>query len=198
MSVLARSSGLDLSKDEIFEILRNKRRRYLLHYLQTYDAPVEIGDLAMRIAAWEYDEPVDAVTADERKRVYTTLQQTHLPKMAEASIVEYDPDRGLVDRTEHTDELTVYLEIVDRNELPWREYYLALGAVTLGLTAALWAGVPGLTAVPDLAWLALTGVVLTLSAVVHVSIERGRRLGGDDLPDELRADGGRDDHPPAD
>jgi len=197
MSVVRRSSGLDLPKDEIFEILRNKRRRYLLHYLKTYEAPVEIGDLATRIAAWECNEPVDAVTSDERKRVYTTLQQTHLPKMHEARIVEYDPDRGLVDRTEHTDELNVYLEIVDRNELPWREYYLALGAVILGLTAALWAEIPVLTGLSNLTWMAIAGVVLTLSAVVHVYVGRGRRLGGDDLPDDIGGSG-PDDRPPAD
>ncbi len=198
MSVVRRSSGLDLSKDEVFEILRNKRRRYLLHYLKTYDAPVEIGDLATRIAAWECNEPIDAVTSDERKRVYTTLQQTHLPKMDEARIVEYDSDRGLVDRTEHTDDLNVYLEIVDRNELPWREYYLALGAVMLGLTAALWADVPVLAGLSDLAWMALAGGVLTVSAVVHIYMQRGRRLGSDDLPDDLGSENSLDDRPPAD
>jgi hypothetical protein len=198
MSAVRRSGGLDLSKNEIFGILRNERRRYLLHYLKTYDAPVEIGDLATRIAAWEYDEPVEAVTSEERKRVYTTLQQTHLPKMHEAEIVEYDRDRGLVDRTEHTDDLNVYLEIVDRNEFPWREYYLAFGAVMLGLTAALWAEVPLLTDVSTLAWMALSAGVLVVSAALHVYVERGMQLGDEDLPDDLRSDDDRDGQPPAD
>jgi hypothetical protein len=198
VSVLRRSSGLDLPKSEVFEILRNERRRYLLHYLKTYDAPVELGDLATRIAAWEHDEPVEAVTSDERKRVYTTLQQTHLPKLDEAQIVEYDRDRGLVDRTEHTDELNVYLEIVDRNEFPWREYYLALGAVTLGLVTALWVDIAPLTALPDLAWMALSAGTLFGSATLHVYTERGMRLGGEDLPEDLRGGDGPDDRPPAD
>ncbi len=198
MSLLRRSGRVDLTKTEIFDLLRNERRRYLLHYLKTYEAPVEIGDLATRIAAWEHDEPVEAVTSKQRKRVYTTLQQTHLPKMDEARIVDYDHDRGLVDRTEYTDDLNVYLEIVDRNEVPWREYYLGLGAVYLGLVAALWADIAPLTVVSDLGWMAIASVVLVVSAAAHVYLERGMRLGHDDLPEDLGNDDGPGDGPPAD
>ncbi|PSQ15965.1 hypothetical protein BRD00_13215 [Halobacteriales archaeon QS_8_69_26] len=185
-TVEARTGGFDrLSKSDIFDLLRNKRRRYLLHYLMSHDTPVELGDLATRIAAWENDTPIDSVSSQQRKRVYTTLQQTHLPRMDEANIVEYDADRGVVQRTEHTDKLNVYLEIVPRNEFPWREYYLALGAVCCGVVAALWAEVFPLTMLSNLGWLAIVSVVLTGSAAAHVYYERTNRLGAEELPPEL-------------
>jgi hypothetical protein len=175
----------DLSKSDIFDVLRNERRRYLLHYLQSHDAPVELGELATQIAAWEYDTAVEAVTSDQRKCVYTTLQQSHLPKMDAAEIVDYDANRGTIHRTEHTDKLNVYLEIVPTNEFPWREYYLALGAVFSAVAAALWIDVAPLTAVSDGAWIGLMAVVLTLSAALNVYYERSMRLGADELPPGL-------------
>jgi hypothetical protein len=175
----------DLTKSDVFDLLRNERRRYLLHYLLTRESPVELGELAERIAAWEYDTTVERVTSDQRKCVYTTLQQSHLPKMDAAEIVDYDADRGTIHRTEHTDKLNVYLEIVPTDEFPWREYYLALGAVFSAVAAALWVDVAPLTAVPDAAWIAVMAVVLTVSSAINVYNERSMRLGADELPPGL-------------
>lgn len=175
----------DLSKSDVFDLLRNERRRYLLHYLMTHESPVELGDLATLIAAWENDTPVDAVSSQQRKRVYTTLQQTHLPRMDEAEIVEFDSNRGVVSRTEHTDKLNVYLEVVPGNEFPWREYYLALGAVCCGVVAALWVGVYPLTLVSNLGWLAIVATLLTVSAAAHIYHERTNRLGASEIPPGL-------------
>jgi len=175
----------EMSKSEIFDVLRNKRRRYLLHYMKAAEGDVELGDLATRIAAWEYGEAVSEVTSAQRKRVYTTLQQTHLPKMDEAEIVEFDSDRGIVRRTKYTDQLSVYLEIVPRDEFPWREYYLGLGFVSMALVVALAAGIYPLTAVSATAWAGVIAVVLTVSALAHVYYERSMRLGADELPPEL-------------
>ena len=175
----------ELSKNEIFDILRNERRRYLLHYLLSSETPVELGKLATLIAAWEYDTSVKDVTSTQRKRVYTTLQQTHLPKMDRAEIVDYDSNRGLVRQTEHTDKVNVYLEIGPQHEFPWREYYLALGAVCCGVVAALWVGVYPLTLLSNLGWLAVVAIILTVSAVAHIYHERTNRLGASEIPPAL-------------
>lgn len=166
----------DLTKGEIFDVLRNQRRRYVLQYLKRMDDPVELGDLATQVAAWEYDTTVDEVSSEQRKRVYTTLQQTHLDKMAEAGIVEYDADRGVIRSTDQTADLSIYLEIVPGREFPWQEYYLSLGAVSTALVTALWFDVYPLTMVSDLGWATLIALVLSLSAVYHVYRQRGMRL----------------------
>lgn len=164
-SVAETTNGL--SKGEIFDVLQNERRRYVLQYLRRHGGPVDLGDLATQVAAWEYDVPTDQISGTQRKRVYTTLQQTHLPRLHEAGIVDYDRDVGIIETTKHTEDLTVYLEIVPGSEFPWREYYLSLGAVSLAIVVILWVGVYPFTVLPDLVWATLIAVVLTISAGYH-------------------------------
>lgn len=177
-----------LSKSEIFDILRNQRRRFVLQYLKLVDGPIELGEMATQVAAWEYTTDPDEVSPAQRKRVYTTLQQTHLPRMDEGGILDYDADEGLIRATENTETLSVYLEIVPANEFAWREFYLAVGAVSCGLVAALAGDVYPLTTLSDLAWAGVIAATVTLSAVGHIYHERNMRLGGGEVPPELEFD----------
>jgi hypothetical protein len=178
----------ELTKGEIFDVLRNQRRRFVLQYLKYADGPVELGDLATQVAAWEYETTTDEVSSEQRKRVYTTLQQTHLEKMHDAGIVAYDADAGLISATDQTDDLNVYLEIVPGREFAWREYYLALGGVSCALVAVLYFEVFPFTAVADVVWAGVIAGVLTLSAVIHIYRERDMRLGSAEQPPEFRAE----------
>lgn len=183
------SGSTELTKGEIFDVLRNQRRRFVLQYLKYAEGPVELGELATQVAAWEYETTTDDVSSEQRKRVYTTLQQTHLEKMDEAGIVEYDADAGLIRATEQTDDLNVYLEIVPGREFAWREFYLALGGVSCALVVAVWLGLPGpFGDVPDLLWAGLIAAVFTVSATIHIYRERDMRLGSSERPPELQAD----------
>ncbi|MDQ2049851.1 hypothetical protein RBH26_05080 [Natronolimnohabitans sp. A-GB9] len=174
-----------LPKGEIFEVLRNQRRRYVLQYLKQDGRPVELGDLAQQIAAWEYDTTPAEVTSAQRKRVYTTLQQTHLPKMDSAGILEFDADDRVIRPTDRTRDISVYLEIVPGHEFAWRELYLSLGAVSSALVAALWLDIYPLTLLSDLTWAAIIAVTVTVTAAVHVYYERNMRLGHGQQPPEL-------------
>jgi len=94
-------------KDRIFEALSNPRRREALRYLRLNggDETVLIRTLSERIAAWENGvSPVD-VTYKQRKRVYTSLYQSHLPKLHRDGFVEYDADRGTVKLTQKAEQL---------------------------------------------------------------------------------------------
>jgi len=176
----------ELSKGEIFDVLQNQRRRYVLEYLKRYDEPVELSDLAMQVAAWEYQTSVEEVTNDQKKRVYTTLQQTHLCKMEEAGIVEYDTETNTVARTPYTEELTVYLEIVPGSEFPWREFYLSLGSISCAIVAALWTGLFPLTLLTPLEWATVIAATFTVSAAYHTYSGADMQLGDDEyVPDEF-------------
>jgi hypothetical protein len=177
-------SEIDLSKGEIFEVLQNQRRRYVLQYLNRFDGPVDLSDLAIQIAAWEYHTPTEEVTDDQKKRVYTTLQQTHLRKLEEAGIIKYDSDENVVSATSCTDELTVYLEIVPGSEFPWREYYLSLGAISSAIVVALWAQAYPLTLLSPLQWATVITAVFTLSAAYHTYSGADMRLDSQEFPPE--------------
>ncbi|WP_049895490.1 DUF7344 domain-containing protein [Halopiger xanaduensis] len=179
------TSSPTLSKGEIFELLRNQRRRYVVHFLKQDGRPVELGDLAQQVAAWEYDTTPDRVTPEQRKRVYTTLQQTHLPKMDKAEILAFDSDRGVIESTERTRDISVYLEIVPGHEFAWRELYLSLGAVSCALVAALWLEIYPLTLLSELTWAGVIAVTVTVTAIVQIYHERNMRLGASEQPPEL-------------
>lgn len=177
----------NLSKSEIFDVLRNQRRRFVLHYLEHFDGegPVELGELATQVAAWENDVPATAVTSTQRKRVYTTLQQSHLPKLDETGIVKFDSSRGTVRATDVVGDLTIYLEVVPGNEFAWHEFYLGLGAVGCALMAAVWAGIYPFSSVPAIAWGAVVCVVLVVSAAVQLYVQRGTDISEGVIPDEF-------------
>jgi len=159
-----------LSNGEIFDVLQNERRRHVLQYLRTHGGPVSLGDLADHVAAAEYDCSCADVTSAQRKRVYTTLQQSHLPQMGGVGIVDYDSDGGVITTTEQTRELTVYLEIVPEGEFLLREYFFSFGAISLAVVTVLWVDVYPFTLIPPLVWATVFAVVLTISALYHTLV----------------------------
>jgi len=129
------SSDLELSEDEIFDLLSNRRRRYVLNYLLRVDRPVSIQELSKQLAMWEFDVEPDELTDQQEKRIYVALYQTHIPKLEDAGVVEYDSDASLVELTGEATQLQPYVEDGSLQERPWPWYYLAVAAI--GLVAYL-------------------------------------------------------------
>ncbi|WP_226039569.1 hypothetical protein [Natrinema sp. DC36] len=181
-SATARSTKRDdqSQEGEIFDLLSNQRRRYAIHYCKREDEPVTLGDLAEHVAAWELDKEVEAITSAERKRVYTSLQQTHLPTLERAGMIEFD-DRT-IELTDEAAELDVYLDIVPGDSVPWAVYYLGLTAVGSVVMAGLWLEVVPTETVPELGWATAIFGLFAVSAVVHVVQNRRMRLGEMDRP----------------
>ncbi|MBZ6495728.1 DUF7344 domain-containing protein [Natrinema longum] len=146
-----------LSKDVIFELLKNRRRREVLAYLLEADDTVTLGELAEQIAAWENDLEVNALSSDQRKRVYVALYQTHLPKMDDAGIVEYDQDRGLISLADNADLLMMYLDTDTHRQDRWDRWYAGLSIVGATVLGAALVGVPLLSSVPTVG---LAGIVV--------------------------------------
>ncbi|MGM0718349.1 MAG: DUF7344 domain-containing protein [Halobacteriota archaeon] len=93
-----RQSGEQLPLDDIFDLLRNQRRRGVLRYLRDEtDGTATLDELAEHIAAKENDIEISQLTSSQRKRVYIGLYQCHLPKMDELGIIAYDQNRGTIE-----------------------------------------------------------------------------------------------------
>ncbi|GGN88345.1 MULTISPECIES: DUF7344 domain-containing protein [Haloarcula] len=131
----------DLSLDLIFEILKNSRRREVLHYLRDLDSDerVALGKLAEHVAAIENDTTMDALTSSQRKRVYVGLYQCHLPKMDDMGVVDFNQDRGHVALAPAAEHLMEYLDRPsDEAVVDWHHYYAVvsgIGIAILGLSA---------------------------------------------------------------
>jgi len=156
----------DPTEQEVFDVLSNRRRRYALYAL-LHDETATIGSLADQIAAWENDCALADVTAAERKRVYTALQQSHLPKLERTGLISFDPDSGRVHPTDAVEELDFYLEVVGEEQLSWDQYYLGLAAVSAAVVAAVWLDIPPFGAVSPLVWLTVVVGLFGVSAAVH-------------------------------
>ncbi|WP_267644167.1 DUF7344 domain-containing protein [Haloarchaeobius amylolyticus] len=171
------------SKEEVFEVLSNRRRRQTLHYLlQKDDETATKREVSRQLAAWENDEPIDMVSSSERKRVYIALHQTHLPKLADAGLVDYDASQGTITLTDACHDLDVYLDVVPENELSWSQFYLGLGGLCLALTALAGLGLVPFDGVPGLAWAGLFAVAVTVAGGVHYLRDNQHQLGVDAEP----------------
>lgn len=125
-----------VSEGVVFDILRNERRRRVLNYLDEQDGRTTLGDTAETLAAIENDKPRTQITSQERKRLYVGLYQCHLPRMDKAEAIEFDGDRGTIERTEHTASFLEYLPNDDserERDDRWISYYLTISAVGAGL-----------------------------------------------------------------
>lgn len=175
----------ELSRDMVFDVLKNRRRRYTLHYLKQNEESVKLSDLAEQVAAWENDTTINAISAAERKRVYTALYQSHLPKLDDAGIVDYNQNRGLVELTERAGELDVYLELVEGGSISWSKYYLGLAMVGMTIVTAAWLQLPPFALFSDIVWAILIVVAFTASAGAHMYYTSKQRMGATETPPEV-------------
>lgn len=100
--------------DQLFGILANQRRRYVLKYLSLTEGVISLSDLSSKIAAWECDKRIEQLTSQERKRAYVGLYQVHLPKMAEVSAISYDERSGDIEAGEQFDHFSDYLRLAEQ------------------------------------------------------------------------------------
>lgn len=177
----------NISNNEVYDLLADTRRRYTLHYLKQSDGPVEVRDLAEKIAAWENDKSTAELTSQERKRVYISLYQSHLSTLDDEGIVDYNEDDGLVELSDEFRDLDVYLEVVPERTIPWSHYYLGLSLAGIITTVLMYINYSIFSELPELQ---VTGVLLLLfagSAVVQLFQQGRMRLGDEGPPPALRS-----------
>lgn len=97
----------DLEMDTVMDLLGNARRRRIIYLLDKWGGDADLDDLAGEIAATEQGTAPESVAQEDRRRVYISLYQNHLPKLDSHGIVEYDPD----DRRAHLTDRAI--EILD-------------------------------------------------------------------------------------
>ncbi len=167
-------------KDELYDLLSNHRRRYVIHFCKQAEEPLSLSDLAERVAAREQDKSVAELTSAERKRVYTSLQQTHLDRLADAGMIAYDGDQ--IELTDGAAALDVYLDVVPEGSISWGVYYLGVSLLSAVVLAGMWVGFVPTETVPEIGWAAIILAVFLVSSVAQVVQSRRYRLGGSEEP----------------
>lgn len=105
----------DFCQNELFDVLGNRRRRFILCYLVLEKEAVECRELAEKIAAWEDDTSEDGVPTTKYQSVYNSLYQSHLPKLDSMEFVDYDRSENLVAPSDQLPEIERVLDTVVTN-----------------------------------------------------------------------------------
>jgi predicted transcriptional regulator len=163
-----------LSEGEIHDVLRNQRRRLVLEQLHEAEGGESVRDLAEYIGSVEADE--SPPPRNVRQSVYVALHQTHLPKLDDLGIVDYDSDEKVVTLARHADDVAIYMEVVPKYGLSWGEFFLGVALLGLATLAGARVGVPVLASVGEGALGAVFLVLVAGAAGYQVASQRSSLL----------------------
>jgi hypothetical protein len=103
-------------------ILGNERRKLLVEFLNDSDGKSELRNIVDFIAEKEGN-----ISNTHKKSVYVSLVQTHIPKMRRAGVVDFEG--GVVELIGVPDDVTVYMEMVKKNDISWSTFYAVVSVI---------------------------------------------------------------------
>ncbi len=163
-----------IQREEIFEILSNERRRLALRCIQeTDDDSVGFRDVVDTVAAWQSGTTTDRLDSGNRKAVYTSLRQTHLPKLDEYDVVDFDRQRGTIEVGTEADDVFRYMEYTPEHELFWSRVYLSLALLCGLLALSIWGGLISFSGVSTA--VVTIGIALAFGVPALVQVYRSFR-----------------------
>ncbi|WP_137287574.1 DUF7344 domain-containing protein [Halorussus salinisoli] len=162
----------------MFDLLGNSRRRRVLRHLLE-EREITLTDLSARIAAWENDVAVTDLSSRQRKQVYSSLYQTHIPRLSEHDIVAYDADDRRVRLTGDTERLHRFLDVEESHSgssYQWSRYFLWTAVVGSAAIAGNWLGTAPATHLGTRDLYGLLTVVFMMLSVSFVMAVEGPKL----------------------
>lgn len=130
-----------LDTEALFDVLSNPRRRAVVETVDMADKSVSMSELVDEVAKREYDTTINNISSTERNRVYTSIYQTHLPRLDEADVINYNEDTKEITASDHTSMAQMFLEaatqpdiLSDSAEARWNRYF----AISSGASAFLY------------------------------------------------------------
>ncbi len=116
--------------EDLTGLVSNKRRRLLLKYLIENDDSADLEDVIKYICRVEGDPE-----CRNRKSVYISLKQTHIPKLEKANIIVYNRrENKLILEESIKKDVKMYIEFVEGVDISWSKYYFGLSFAALVLS----------------------------------------------------------------
>lgn len=84
-----------LAADQFYKALSAAHRRRLLYYLGTTEEST-VEELASVLSGWEVTMTGKMYTAADRSAIHVELLHNHLPRLADADLIDYDVEAGTV------------------------------------------------------------------------------------------------------
>lgn len=85
-----------LSKDVAYDLVTERQRRVLIDVLLAGANERTVDELTDAVAAREHDVGTSEIDETTRKRVSVSLLHRHLPKLADAGVVDFEFDTETV------------------------------------------------------------------------------------------------------
>ena len=160
----------ELSQAKLFDVFSNARRRQTVRYLKEQNGSCDLAPLVEQVAAWENDVDTGDVTRAQRRRVYISLYQTHLPMLEDHGIVEWDPESHSIELLPHEGRFDPYLDRSHGSHRPWHVVYGILSLSGAIVFAMSWISIdPLTTGIAPIATLILCVVILITATTEHLS-----------------------------
>ena len=115
------------SLDDVFALFSKERRRFVLYYLDHADGKVSIGELVEQIHEWETSPPHDSIPDEEYEELVVSLEHNHLPKIENATHIEYYRENQQIRISALPAEVDVLLSVSKAIEQPSSSTDLVFG-----------------------------------------------------------------------
>lgn len=173
------AGAVEPSREVMFDLLGNSRRRRVLRHLLD-ERTITLTNLSARIAAWENDTTVADLSSRQRKQVYSSLYQTHIPRLSEHGLVEYDSENRVVRLTADPDQLRRFLQLdpPEQSSHQWSRYFLWTAVVGSAVIAGNWLGTTPAAEVTTESLYGLLTVTFMMLSVSFVMAVEGQKLLG--------------------
>lgn len=83
--------------DVQLDLLADAERRRVLTILADAAAPLMLREIANELVTQEHASTLSDVPAKEVRNAFIRLHHGHIPKLAEAGVIDYDADRQRID-----------------------------------------------------------------------------------------------------
>ena len=159
-----------LPAEQVYAILANERRRHALDGLRSTGGTVSVHELSTLVASRETGESPPPKRA--RESVYTSLVQTHLPKLEAAGVIAYDRGTQTIELSSRARDVSLYTEILGPGGATWSELYRALGLASLLVVLAALLDAPLISAVDPVLWTSLALGTFAAASAVQLWVNR--------------------------
>lgn len=98
--------------DSVLDLCQNQHRRIILGTLAEEQRSLTLNDLMQAVLKYNHQTPITEVSNDVLTEIRLSLYHVHLPKLASEGLINYDPERQLVEPTEQFDQVQPTLSTI--------------------------------------------------------------------------------------
>ena len=101
-----------ISFDSVLDLCRHQHRRIVLAVLTAERRPLTLNDLTKTVITCNHQTPITEASEDAIAKVRLSLYHRHLPKLASAGLIEFDPEKQLVEPTKQLEQMQPTLSTI--------------------------------------------------------------------------------------